>query len=117
MTAQSCANSQSLALSSFWRQSKFLSLTPALTMTLISKLAIKTGAAVICGYAKRSYQDKGKFNIIFKTVHADIYSEDILTSVSAINRSVESCVMDCLDQYHWEYKRFKKRPQGSPHLY
>jgi len=48
LTAQSCANSQSLAFSSFWRQSKFLSLT--VSSTTCGGLLTKTAQWLMCIY-------------------------------------------------------------------
>lgn len=89
---------------------------PALTMTLIATLAARTGAAVICGYAKR-LQDETGFEICLRPAAANIASENLQEAVIALNQSVELCVQDCPEQYQWEYKRFKRRPAGLPRLY
>ena len=84
----------------------------ALSMTLVSKLAQKTGATVMCVYAKRLPAGKG-FEAVFKEADPGIYSADLATSVAALNRSVELCVKDVPEQYQWEYKRFKTKPGGE----
>ncbi len=89
---------------------------PALTMTLVSNLVKKTGAQVFCAYAKRLETEKG-FELVFKPADEAIACTDIEESVKAINRSVESCVVDVPEQYQWEYKRFKKRPQEQQRFY
>ena len=88
---------------------------PALTMTLVAGLVQRTGAEVICGYAKR-LPAGGGFEVIFSEVDARVYDADRQVSVQGLNNTVESCVIDALDQYQWEYKRFKRRPDGS-HFY
>jgi len=81
----------------------------ALTMTLASKLAAKTDAAVVCGFARRLADSSG-FEIIFKAADKDIASEDASVAAAALNRTVEACVCVEPAQYQWEYKRFSKRP-------
>ncbi len=84
----------------------------ALTMTLVSKLAARTGASVVCGFAKRLPKSAG-YEVIFRSVDAEISSDDAVLAATALNNSVESCVREAISQYQWEYKRFKKRPPGD----
>jgi len=89
---------------------------PAFTMTLIANLAARTGATVICGYAKRLHDETG-FEICLRPAGDKIASENLHEAVEALNQSVEACVRDCPEQYQWEYKRFKKRPAGQTRPY
>jgi len=89
---------------------------PALSMTLISNLETKTGATVICSYAKRLPNSEG-FEIVFKAADEQIVSSDIDESVAGLNHSVENVVNDCRAQYQWEYKRFKRRPNSEARFY
>lgn len=89
---------------------------PAYTMTLVSKLAAKTGAAVIAAYAERLPQGRG-FVIRYRDLDEAIYDEDIERSVSALNQVVELCARDCLTQYQWGYQRFKVLPEGAQRIY
>ena len=57
------------------------------------------------------------FKIVIKEADNDIVSSDLLTSITALNRSVESCVRDIPEQYQWEYKRFKRGRPGEAHHY
>ena len=84
----------------------------ALTMTLVSKLLQKTDAKVFCGFAKRLSKNKG-YQIIVEAADKQIYSENIDESVAALNRTVENSVNKAVEQYQWEYKRFRKRPDGK----
>ncbi len=86
------------------------------TMKLVSKLIEKTHAKVLITCAVRL--DKGAgFRLVVKQIDPDIYSDDLLTSVTGMNRSVQAAVMEIPEQYQWEYKRFKRRPDGLPYLY
>ena len=85
---------------------------PALTMTLVSKLIQKTQAKVFCGFAKRLSDAKG-YKVIVKEAKSDIYSKDINKSLIALNKTIEKTILISVEQYSWEYKRFRKRPDGS----
>jgi len=85
---------------------------PAFTMTLISKLAARTGAAVFCGFAQRLPGGRG-FRAVFQRAEEDIFSTDAETSVASLNRSVEKAITLAPSQYQWEYKRFRRRPDNS----
>lgn len=50
-------------------------------------------------------------------VGEDLYSEDIQTSLAALNRGVEAIVALAPEQYQWEYKRFRDRPPGVSAAY
>ncbi len=88
---------------------------PALTMTLVSNLLKKTDARAVCAYAKRL--PSGGFDICFEPVDEAIYDEDIASSTEGLNRSIERCVNNLPEQNQWEYKRFKKRPEGEESVY
>ena len=84
----------------------------ALTMTLISKLIQRRRAKVFCGFAKRRAGAKG-FKVIVKEADQGIYDEDLQASVTALNQTVEQSVGLAVSQYQWEYKRFRRRPDGT----
>ncbi|MGI9289227.1 MAG: lysophospholipid acyltransferase family protein [Pseudomonadales bacterium] len=88
---------------------------PALTMTLVSSLLKKTNARVVCAYAKRL--PHGGFDIFFEPADESIYDEDATCSLQGLNRSIETCVRKLPEQNQWEYKRFKKRPEGEEPVY
>lgn len=85
---------------------------PAFTMTLVSKLAQRTGAKVYCGYAERLAHGRG-FKAVFLPADDTIYSKDLEESVAGLNRTVEASVNRALTQYQWEYKRFRRQPDNS----
>jgi KDO2-lipid IV(A) lauroyltransferase len=84
-------------------------------MTLISKLLQRTNSVAIACFAKRL--PKGGFEIIHKEVDPRLYSDDIQESVSGLNKTVEQLVSLAPAQYQWEYKRFRKGPDGQRKLY
>ncbi len=87
---------------------------PALTMTLVNSLRLRSGCQVIAGYAERV---KGGFEIYFLEADSAISSDDEAEALAALNRSVEKCVDQAPAQYQWEYKRFRKQPEGLPKRY
>ena len=90
--------------------------TLAHTPTLVSKLAQKTGAAVIFAYCVRLPQGGG-FITHYEEASPEIYSEDLLTSVTALNAGIERCLRQCPEQYWWGYRRFRRRPPGETPIY
>lgn len=86
----------------------------ALSMTLMSNLARKTGAAIISAYALPT---SAGFKIVLSKPDPAIYSDDLNQSVAAMNRTIEQCVTQHPANYQWEYKRFKRRPEGQAELY
>lgn len=88
----------------------------ALSPKLVTRLISKTGAKVVAGFAERLPNGEG-FNIHFIDADEGIYSRDDIEAVTAMNRTVEALVAMAPDQYQWEYKRFKSRPEGEKRFY
>jgi len=78
---------------------------PAPTMTLISKLARKTGAPVLAAYAERLPCGKG-FRVRFHHVDEKVNDSSSEVSAAAVNDAVEVLVRLSPDQYQWTYRRF-----------
>jgi KDO2-lipid IV(A) lauroyltransferase len=87
-----------------------------LTMTFISKLASKTGAAIVIGYAQRLPKGQG-YHLHIRQADPNIASADPLISATALNKTVEQYIREIPSQYQWSYKRFKKRPKGVANVY
>jgi KDO2-lipid IV(A) lauroyltransferase len=88
----------------------------AFTDVLIPRLVRKSGARVICAYVKR-LSTPGKFEVVFKSADDGVSNSDLTTALKALNRSIEQCVNELREQYQWEYKRFRRRPQGCSKVY
>jgi KDO2-lipid IV(A) lauroyltransferase len=89
---------------------------PALTMVLLSRLARKTGAAVVFSFSERLPHGAG-FRMHWLEAPEGIDHEDPEVAAAALNRGVETCVRICADQYQWSYKRFEARPEGGSSRY
>ena len=85
---------------------------PAKTMTLLSRLAHRSGAPVVLGYAERLPRGAG-YSIHFVPGDAAIGDADPVAAVAALNRGIEACVRRIPEQYQWTYKRFSFRRPGS----
>jgi Kdo2-lipid IVA lauroyltransferase/acyltransferase len=89
---------------------------PASTMTLLPRLAAKSGATVIFGYAERLPKGAG-YHIHFLAAPGPIHGKDFVESATHLNKGVENCIRQSPAQYQWSYKRFKTRPEGEPPFY
>ena len=86
---------------------------PTYTMTLFSKLAVKTKVPVFFAYALRT--EKG-FDVFFEKSGEDIHS-NLENSVAYMNRKIQQIVDKAPEQYQWTYKRFSIQPEGVPPFY
>ncbi|MFT7558385.1 MAG: KDO2-lipid IV(A) lauroyltransferase [Flavobacteriales bacterium] len=82
---------------------------PALTMTLIHGLIQRTECELVVAAALRV---NGGFDIHFIKPDAGIFSANLEESVLATNKCVERAIELAPEQYQWEYKRFRKQPEG-----
>jgi KDO2-lipid IV(A) lauroyltransferase len=87
---------------------------PCFTGTLASNMIRRTGAVAVFGFARRV---PGGFAMSYHPAEDAIYDEDTAVSLLALNRGVERCVRSCVEQYQWEYKRFRVRPRDGQGLY
>jgi len=90
---------------------------PALTMVLVSRLAQRTGCAVLFAFAERLPRGAG-YRIHFRPAPDGIADPDLAHAVTALNQGVEDCVHQAFTQYQWHYKRYQYRPDpAAPNPY
>jgi KDO2-lipid IV(A) lauroyltransferase len=89
---------------------------PTNTMTLVSRLAMKTGAAVLLTYAERLPWGQG-YKIHLEPLPSVVGTGPLEVSVAAMNAAIEQAVRCLPEQYLWSYKRFKRRPPGEDKFY
>lgn len=87
---------------------------PALTMTLAHNLLKRTKARCVFGFGKRV---ESGFELVFLPAEKAIYSDEQKVSLAALNRGVEACIAEAPEQYQWEYKRFRRTPEGKSAIY
>ncbi|HZH44129.1 MAG TPA: lauroyl acyltransferase [Lysobacter sp.] len=88
----------------------------ALTMTLLGRLAQRTGACVLFAYCERLEAGRNgepAFALRFEAAPEDIADTDPQYAVAALNAAVERIARRDPAQYQWTYKRYTLRPPGS----
>jgi Kdo2-lipid IVA lauroyltransferase/acyltransferase len=85
---------------------------PAYTMTLLSRLAERSGATVLFAYCER-IDDLG-FALRIEPAPEAIASGDTLVAVAALNATVERIASRVPAQYQWTYKRYTLQPSLNP---
>jgi len=87
---------------------------PALTMTLLSRLAARSGAQVLLAWCERLPGDgPPRFALHVAPAPAAIADPDPERAVAALNAAVEAVARRDFSQYQWTYKRYTLRPPGS----
>ncbi len=86
------------------------------TMTLLSRLAHKTGARVIFAFAERLPKGEG-FRLHCFPADSAISEAPLDNSLAALNAQIEQAIATAPAQYLWAYKRFKTRPAGEGSIY
>lgn len=89
---------------------------PVATMSLIARLASKTGAGVVIGYARRLPRGQG-YHLIIEPADKAVGDPDPQLATTALNQAIEKLIRRDPEQYQWSYKRFKRLPEGYPRLY
>lgn len=88
--------------------------TPASTSTAFAKLAFRTGAAVIPGFAIWSESERRYILRFWPIVEL---SGDAAADTALLQKVVESIVREYPDQWLWIHRRWKTRPPGEAPLY
>ena len=90
---------------------------PALTMTLLPRLAARTDAIVLFAWCERIGQavdtEAPMFALQFESAPIELAAADPVAGVRALNATVERIAHRHPEQYQWTYKRYTLRPPGS----
>ena len=87
---------------------------PALTMTLLPRLAHRSGARVLLCWCQRLPGGGApRFALHVEAPPAGIAGADIAQAVTALNAGVEAVARRDFSQYQWTYKRYALRPADS----
>jgi KDO2-lipid IV(A) lauroyltransferase len=79
---------------------------PALTLSLIAKLAQRTGTPVLFAYTERRGDG---FDVVFEAEEPALHDADLDIALTAMNRRVQAIAERDFRQYQWTYKRFSIR--------
>jgi KDO2-lipid IV(A) lauroyltransferase len=88
---------------------------PALTSDLVPRLAKRADCHVFAAVCERLRG--GRYRIHLLPADPEIYSDDLSTALTAMNRTIENCIAIDPDQYLWSYRRFKAQPEGAEPFY
>ncbi|WP_422507254.1 lauroyl acyltransferase [Stenotrophomonas sp. GZD-301] len=84
----------------------------ALTMTLVNRLAERTGATVLYGWCERTGPDM-QFALHIEAAPPTVADPDPRTAAGALNAGIERIARRDPSQYQWTYKRYTLRPPES----
>jgi len=87
-----------------------------LTMTLVHKLAGKTGCRVILIDLVRDADGRGWTQRLTDATEM-MAKNDSAEALTAMNRWLEDRIRSAPEQYLWLYKRFSRRPEGEGRIY
>jgi KDO2-lipid IV(A) lauroyltransferase len=80
---------------------------PALSMTLLLRLARKTGASVVFVGCRR-LPDRTHFALHVQTAPAQLYAAEDALALRAMNQGIEAIAALDLAQYQWSYNRYRQ---------
>ncbi len=84
---------------------------PALTLSLIAKLANRSRAPVLFSFCERN--DDGTFDVYIETDEPGLRNADLLAAMSVMNKRVQAIAERDFRQYQWTYKRYSIRPDPT----
>jgi KDO2-lipid IV(A) lauroyltransferase len=89
---------------------------PTASLTSVSRIAALTGAVVVpMDFSRRD--DKWGYEINLFTPLTNFPGENFEADATRLNSHIEASVRKHPEQYIWQYKRFKTRPQGEKRFY
>ncbi len=88
--------------------------TPACVSTSFAKMAARTGAAVIPGFAIWSEKEQQYILRFYPIVEI---TGDAEADTRAVQSQLEAAISEYPDQWLWIHRRWKTRPAGEPSLY
>jgi len=89
---------------------------PAYSMTLLARLAKRTGAPIVFTYCERLARGRG-YHIHFREAPQGVYSMDTDAAVTSMNQAIEGLISECPAQYQWSYRRFSIQGEGEGSFY
>lgn len=86
------------------------------TMTAPARIVQKTGASLIV-IAFFRHEDKRGYQVRISAMPEGYPTGDEHQDAILLNTVLEKYIRDCPEQYFWQYKRFKTRPEGEARFY
>jgi len=88
--------------------------TLACSGTTFAKIAARSGAGVIPGFAFWSDEEQRHILHFYPEV---VMTGDLTADTAAIQQAVENAIRERPDQWLWIHRRWKTRPAGEPPIY
>lgn len=88
----------------------------AATITTTTRLAEKSGAAIIPAFFYRR-DDLSGYDLVGESLLENFPTDDLVKDTYRINEILEQGIRRKPEQYIWQYKRFKTRPVGEKRFY
>jgi Kdo2-lipid IVA lauroyltransferase/acyltransferase len=88
--------------------------TPACTNLTFAKLAARSGATVIPGFAIWNAKER---RYVLKFYPPVTITGDAVEDTRRIQNAIEAAIRETPDQWLWIHRRWKTRPEGEPGLY
>ncbi|MEN7529942.1 MULTISPECIES: lipid A biosynthesis lauroyl acyltransferase [unclassified Cupriavidus] len=100
------------------RDSEFIPFfgAPALTLTVVSRLARASGAQVVPIYTEQLPDYKG-YVLHILPAWDNYPGESVTEDTRRMNQFFEDAIRPRVADYYWVHKRFKHRPPGEPDIY
>jgi KDO2-lipid IV(A) lauroyltransferase len=93
---------------------------PACTATGLARIALRTDAAVLPGFAIWD-RALGKYRLHFdpavELIRSGNIEADVIANTAAFTKIIEDYVRRYPEQWLWVHRRWKTRPEGCPPLY
>jgi Kdo2-lipid IVA lauroyltransferase/acyltransferase len=86
------------------------------SLTALSRLVHLSGATVLPIYFYR-HADSFRYTVILEPPPANFPGNSVREDAECINKALERAIKNKPEQYIWQYKRFKTRPDGEPRFY
>ncbi len=90
--------------------------SPAYTMTFLGNLARRNRTPVVFAAMQRLPSGAG-YELYYLEPGEDLYSTDSVLAAAELNRCVKRCVDIAPAQYMWNYKRYRRAPDGKTNRY
>ncbi len=88
--------------------------TPACANLTFAKLAARSGATVIPGFAIWNAKER---RYVLKFYPPVMITGDAVEDTRRIQNAIEAAIRETPDQWLWIHRRWKTRPEGEPNLY
>jgi KDO2-lipid IV(A) lauroyltransferase len=86
------------------------------SLTMVSRIASLTGAAVVpIAFHRKAHS--WDYEIHLQPALENFPSDDYADDAARLNQQIENSIRKNPEQYIWQYKRFKTRPEGEKRFY